>query len=238
MKQSSDFPEPGEARPRDILYLDPHLLVLNKPAGLLTQQAPGRRGDPSLLPWAARLLRTRGEDARLFLVHRLDEETSGTLALARSREAKVEMERIFRGHRAERIYRGLVVGVPHPITARLESLLALGEGGVMEVSDKGQKAITEYGVLESFEGYSLLAFRLETGRRNQIRVQMADRGHPLVGDRKYGHWDPRVKKIRAPRCMLHASALQFRHPFTGEMVEVEAPLPADFGPFLQRNRGE
>ena len=216
-----------------ILYLDSHILLVNKPARLLTQEAPGRRGDRSVLPWAADLLRTRGESAAVFLVHRLDEETSGTLALARSKEAKDALEQIFRGHRAERIYRGLVMGVPNPITARLESLLELGEGGVMEVSDKGQKAITEYGVMESFEGYALLAFRLETGRRNQIRVQMADRGHPLLGDRKYGHWDPRIKTIRAPRCMLHASALQFRHPFTGEMVEVEAPLPPDFLPFLE-----
>jgi 23S rRNA pseudouridine1911/1915/1917 synthase len=225
-------------KPEGILYLDSHILILNKPAGILTQEAPGRKGDQSVLPWAAKMLRARGEEAGLFLVHRLDEETSGTLAMARSKEAKEAMEQIFRGHRAERIYRGLVMGVPYPITARLESFLSLGEDGVMEVSDQGHKAVTEYGVMESFEGYALLAFRLETGRRNQIRVQMADRGHPLVGDRKYGHWDPRIKTIRAPRCMLHASALRFRHPFSGEMIEVEAPLPGDFAPFLNPEGGE
>ena len=218
--------------------MDPHILIVNKPAGLLTQDAPGRQSTRSLLPWVAQLLRTKGESAGLFLVHRLDEETSGALALARSKEAKDALEQVFRRHRAERIYKGLVMGVPHPITARLESFLELGEGGIMEISDKGQKAITEYGVMESFEGYALLAFRLETGRRNQIRVQMADRGHPLLGDRKYGHWDPRIKTIRAPRCMLHASALQFRHPFSGKTVEVEAPLPSDFSPFLNPDRGE
>lgn len=212
-------------KPRSILWLDEHLCIVDKPSGLLSQDAPGRSG-PDLRARLAATLEARDEAKLLFAVHRLDEETSGSIAFARTTEARTALESIFRTHAAERVYHALVLGTPKLDQAVIESRLqADADGMVRVVSRGGQVARTEYLVLARFDGFCLVACRLDTGRRNQIRVQLTEIGCPLVGDRKYGR---RRARIKARRTMLHASALGFRHPITGAQVEVFAPFPDDF----------
>ncbi len=214
------------ARPledRRFLWLDDAVGVVDKPAMLLTTPAPGR-SEPVLLDRIAATLGDRGESPSVFAVHRIDEETSGSLAFARSEEARRGLEAIFKQHRAERVYHCLVHGAPRRSSAVLECRLQ-EEGGIVRVVDRdGQVARMEYRAVLRLDGMTMLACRLDTGRRNQIRVQLAAIGCPLVGDRKYG----RRGKTSARRTMLHATALGFDHPLSGARIEVIAPFPEDF----------
>jgi 23S rRNA pseudouridine1911/1915/1917 synthase len=153
--------------------------------------------------------------------------------LARNKEARAYFEKLFAAHRIERIYHAIVLGKPHPATGRIESRLRIDESGIVETtSEGGEPAITDYATVHVGRGHSVVACRLETGRRNQIRVQLADRGCPLVGDRKYGRHDPRFAEQPAPRTLLHATALGFVPPGRREPQNYVAPFPKDFARFL------
>ena len=201
-----------------VLYEDDDLLIVAKPAKALVVAAPGRRA-PTVVD---RVSRERGE--RVFAVHRLDEDTTGVLALARHPDAREALERVFRSHTAERLYLALASAVPTPPAGRIESRLAVGKDGIVRSvtrGNSGERAVTEYRLLERRGRHALLECRLETGRRNQIRAHLAELGCPLVGDRKYGWRAAREDAAPARRPLLHAWRLAFEQPLSGVAVEVE-----------------
>jgi 23S rRNA pseudouridine1911/1915/1917 synthase len=201
-----------------ILYADEHLLVVAKPPRCLVVAAPGRSG-PTLVDRVGRQL---GE--RIHAVHRLDEDTTGVIVLARTADAKPRLEELFRQHGARRIYLALAARVPSPAAGRIESSLAVGADGVVRSvrGGRGERAVTTYRTLARRGRGALLECELETGRRNQIRAHLAELGCPLVGDRKYG-WRRGDRDPGPPpaRPLLHAWRIEFDHPWTGARVVVE-----------------
>lgn len=196
-----------------VLHADEHLLVVDKPAGVLVVPAPGR-GAPTVVDLVSRQL-----GQRVFAVHRLDEDTTGALVLARADGGRHAMEELFRRHAVEREYLALVAAAPSPPAGRIESRLREDAGGIVRVVPHGgQVAVTHYRTLVRRERCTLVACRLETGRRNQIRAHLAALGCPLAGDRKYGY-RARADE-RWPRVMLHSWRVAFEHPLIGERIVV------------------
>lgn len=206
-------------RPVPILYQDEHLVVVHKPPRQLVVPAPGRASRTVVDEVAAQL------GSRVFAVHRLDEDVTGVLVLAASQVAREPLEQVFRSHVAERTYLALLSGAPSPPAGRIESRLREEPSGLVRsvAGGRGQQAITEYRTLRRVGRHALVECRLLTGRRNQIRVHMADLGCPIVGDRKYG-FRAKDKGLASPvrRLLLHAYTIRFPHPITGEEVFVRA----------------
>lgn len=196
-----------------VLHQDEHLIVVDKPAGVLVVSAPGRH-EPTLVDLVSQQL---GE--RVQPVHRLDEETTGAIVLARTDAGRIGMEALFRTHGVDREYLALTSSAPSPPAGRIESNLLEDAGGVVRVVPRGgQRSVTHYRTLCRRERCTLLLCRLETGRRNQIRAHLAALGCPLAGDRKYG-FRARTGE-RWTRVMLHSWRLRFVHPVSGAEVEV------------------
>ncbi|MBM4060651.1 MAG: RluA family pseudouridine synthase [Planctomycetes bacterium] len=202
-----------------ILFLDDHLVVVDKPAGCVVVPAPGRRGPTVVERVTAQL----GRHAQA--VHRLDEDTTGVLVLALDEPARTGLEALFRAHRVEREYLALASAAPSPPAGRIEARLQQDDGGVMRVVTRGgERAVTHYETLDRRGRCSLLRCRLETGRRNQIRAHLAALGCPLAGDRKYGFRSRPGEHFA--RVMLHSWRLRFEHPLTRRAVDV-AVAPAE-----------
>lgn len=201
-----------------VLYEDEHIVIVDKPAGMLVVNAPGRRR-PTVVDVVGRQL-----GQRVFAVHRLDEDTTGVLVLARNADSRRALDGMFRAHAIERVYLALVSRAPSPLAGTIESRLIEADGLMRSVIGRGQHAVTHYETRERRQHAALVECRLETGRRNQIRVHMAEIGCPIVGDRKYG-WR-RGRGVDADRPLLHAWRVRLRHPITGSRLAVEAP-PAE-----------
>jgi 23S rRNA pseudouridine1911/1915/1917 synthase len=196
-----------------ILYLDDHLVVVDKPVGTLVVPAPGRQG-PTVVD-----LVTAQLGLRAIAVHRLDEETSGALVLALDDETRLGLEALFKAHTIERDYLALASAAPSPPAGRIESRLQEDAAGIVRVVPRGgERAVTHYETLARRGRCCLVRCRLETGRRNQIRAHLAALGCPLAGDRKYGFRSRAGEVFR--RVMLHSWRLHFVHPRTGEPVSV------------------
>lgn len=207
-----------------ILHRDDHLVVVDKPAGVLVVPAPGRKG-----PTVVDLVAT-GLGSQVHAVHRLDEETTGALVLALDQDTRAGMEGLFREHAVERVYLALLASAPSPPAGRVESRLRDGPDGIVRVvATGGERAVTHYETLDRRGRCCLVSCRLETGRRNQIRVHMAALGCPVAGDRKYGFRARPGEVFR--RVMLHSWRLRFRHPVNGGTVAVvAAPAEAELQP--------
>jgi 23S rRNA pseudouridine1911/1915/1917 synthase len=213
-----------------VLHLDQHVLGIDKPDGVLAQE--GRAGGPALCDLAADLLRSRGEQPAVFLVHRLDRGTTGATVLARSKRAQAALLAEFREGHAEKEYRALVAGEPRDEEGLID--LALGPDravpGKRRVDPAGEPAQTRYRVLERFRGGALVAAFPQTGRTHQVRVHLASLGLPLAGDARYG--GPRFfagaegERLELHRPLLHASRLRVRHPVSG-FVALAAEVPHD-----------
>jgi len=205
-----------------ILYEDDHMLVVDKPPRMLVVPAPGRSG-PTVVSEVGRQL-----GARVYAVHRLDEDTTGVLVLAKTPDARESLEGVFMEHRAERIYLALVGRMPSPPAGRVESRLRESPGGIVEsvARGPGQRAVTNYKVLRRVGREVLVECRPETGRRNQIRVHLADLGCPVVGDRKYGYRGRGGSSAKLP--LLHAWRITLPHPVEDREVVVEAETPEAF----------
>lgn len=221
-----------------ILYEDHEVLVVDKPAGLLTiASGPGRAQIEDTLLGRVREYVGRGQATRAYVgvLHRLDRDTSGALALALTREAHARARAMFAAHRFERHYLALVHGmlrpaagtIAVPITSRYEK----GRRGVVSHRELARPAVTHYTVLEQLPRAALVALELETGRQHQIRAHLEHAGHPVVGDRVYSAGATRPF---APRPMLHAWKLAFPHPLRGTRIAVEAEPPRDFLDTLDR----
>jgi 23S rRNA pseudouridine1911/1915/1917 synthase len=203
-----------------LVHEDDALLVVVKPSGLLTIATERERERT-----AYRLLwdYLAAKQARPFIVHRLDRETSGLLVFAKSEEVKRSLQGQFEARTVERVYRALVEGRPARERGTLESRLAEDRMLRVRSAERGRVAITHFRVLATRRDGSVLELRLGTGRRHQIRVQLAEAGWPIVGDVTHG--GPRSG---AGRLCLHATRLGFDHPVTGARVVFESAPPADW----------
>lgn len=201
-----------------ILYEDRYLIVINKPAGLLSVPAEND------LPSALSLLK---EHYSLQPVHRIDRGTSGTLIFARGTHSQEKFDKMFEEHALEREYLAIVEGNIPVDSGTWDCYLRETENYDVEVttSEDGKRAVTHFKVVRRSKKFSYLHLRLETGKKHQIRVQCREAGHPVVGDKRYG-------SLIKNRLCLHAHKISFIHPFTGKKVIVEAPLPfKKFGSF-------
>jgi 23S rRNA pseudouridine1911/1915/1917 synthase len=233
--------EPPEAPPRlapeeidvSIAYEDDHLLVVDKPAGVVVHPAPGHATGTlvhGILVHGA----AGGEEGRPGIVHRLDRDTSGLLVVARSEEAHERLKELVQRHGLERTYTALVRGRPRSRTGRIEAPIGRDRRDPTRQSlntDSPRDAVTHFELLELLGQHALLRVDLETGRTHQIRVHLAAIGLPVVGDSVYGVPDPALG-----RQFLHAARLAFEHPFTGERLEVESPLPGELERYLAELR--
>jgi 23S rRNA (cytosine1962-C5)-methyltransferase len=215
-----------------ILYEDDDLIAVDKPAGMPSQAADARQPDDLVTRLLEHLSERGGREPYLGVHQRLDKETSGVLVMAKRREANASLAAQFEGRLVEKRYRAAVVGWPKGRRkATLRDALAMGEGGrarVARVGEKGaQQAVTHVEEVERAGERALLELRLETGRTHQARVQLANAGAPVAGDRLYGG-------AIAPRLLLHASEILLKHPRTGRPLQVRAPVPEDFAVWLAR----
>ncbi len=209
----------------DIIHEDRDIIVVNKAAGLLTMgtgRDGGRTAHAALDDYVKKGNYKSHE--RIFIVHRLDRDTSGALVFARSEKAKLTLQKNW--EQAEKTYLAFVEGHPDPPSGTIQTYLAENEARrVFSTSDKrkGKLSTTKYRTIKEVGKRSLLEITLLTGRKNQIRVHLADKGWPIVGDSKYG------QKIRDnKRLALHSHILSFDHPYSGERMTFKSPAPATF----------
>jgi 23S rRNA pseudouridine1911/1915/1917 synthase len=219
----------AEAIPLDILFEDKDLLVINKAAGLVVHPGAGHREHTlvnALLHHCPTLSGIGGKE-RPGIVHRLDKETSGCLVVAKNDEAHRALSRQFAARTVEKVYLALVSGKLRKRAGTIEERIArhpVHRQRMAAISSRGRAAKTEYRVVASGTGASLIECQLQSGRTHQIRVHLRHLGHPVLGDKLYA---PKLAK-NFPRQMLHAWKLGFEHPRTGEWNNFEAPLPSDF----------
>jgi len=254
-------PEPAtplpQPMPLTILFEDPHLIVLDKPAGLVVHPAPGNQDGTlvnALLAHAGDGLQGIGGERRPGIVHRLDKDTSGVMVVAKTERAHHALSEAFASRDLERSYLALVWGLPAPPAGEIEAPIGRHPADrkrMAVVTRGGKPALTRYATERAWgAACALLRCRLATGRTHQIRVHLAHRGHPVVGDPVYLRRIPAAARtlpeparqalLGFPRQALHAAALGFRHPATGRQVRFEVPLPADMAGLigvLDRSQG-
>jgi 23S rRNA pseudouridine1911/1915/1917 synthase len=231
----------------DVVHVDRDVVVVNKPAGMLSVADEAAHKD-TLVDHLRTLLRKidpRGPDAPLGVVHRIDRETSGLMIFARNAVAKRSLQAQFKAHSILRVYVAVAHGdVP---AARMDTWLLPDRGDGMRGSHghfrrasgppppDAKRAITHVAPLEALAGATLVECRLETGRQHQIRIHLAEMGHPLVGERVYIR-DYAGPKLDAPRPLLHARVLGFEHPRHGEGMVFECEPPEDFRSWVAAHR--
>jgi 23S rRNA pseudouridine1911/1915/1917 synthase len=231
-----------EAIPLDILYEDEHLIILNKPAGLVVHPAPGNLSGTlvnGVLAHCGDQLLGIGGVQRPGIVHRLDKNTTGAIVVAKTDLAHSSLQAQMKAKTARREYLGVVYGAPQAEQGTIDAPLGRHptdrKKQAVVTAEKGRVAITHWHMAERLGNFSLLRFRLETGRTHQIRVHSAYLGHPIVGDPTYG--SGRAVGVNLPGQALHAERLELRHPATGEQVIAIAPLPEHFLTLLTVLRG-
>ena len=224
-----------ESVPMTVRYEDEHLLVVDKPAGVVTHPSAGHAGGTLVHGLLAHAIAGGADPTRPGIVHRLDRDTSGLLVVARSERAHRRLQKMLRDRLIERHYTVLVHGKTPPaltVDRPIGRDRKVRTRQAIDVVD-GREAVTHLRLLEPLGRVSLLEARLETGRTHQIRVHLESVGHPVVGDRVYGR---REETLGLDRQFLHAARLAFPHPETGEPVEVLSPLPHDLQLALARAR--
>jgi 23S rRNA pseudouridine1911/1915/1917 synthase len=205
-----------------IIFEDDEIIVVNKPAGLLTIST-SKEKNKTLFHALSLHVKKNNPDDKIFIVHRLDRETSGLLLFAKSEKSKVKLQKNWNDTVLERKYVALVEG---KVKEQANTIISyLKESKALKVHSSqnptyGDKAVTNYKVLEYLKNSTLLEVELETGRKNQIRVHMQEIGHPVVGDKKYG-----AKTSMPGRIALHAKTLSFAHPKTGKVERFESKVP-------------
>jgi 23S rRNA pseudouridine1911/1915/1917 synthase len=243
-----DRPGSARRRPRasfeagrvEIVYEDAALLVVNKPAGLLSVPL-GRQPDAdSAYDHLETHLRPRGKRKPL-VVHRIDRDTSGLVVFARDARAQARLKDQFRRREPERVYLAVVYGQPEPAVGIWRDHLVWDSTSLIQKRTRagdpaGKEAISRYRVIERLEGASLVEVRLVTGKRNQIRLQARLRGHTLVGEQRYVYGPDALRSIEFARQALHAHRLSFQHPVDGRTLTFEAPLPQDMAALVARLR--
>ncbi|PSP17860.1 MAG: RluA family pseudouridine synthase [Cyanobacteria bacterium QS_8_64_29] len=221
---------PPEAWPLDVLYEDACLLALNKPAGWVVHPAPGHASGTVVNALLAHCDSLSGlsDPQRPGIVHRLDRDTSGAMAVAKTDAAHRSLQAQIQARTARRHYLGLVRGCPHQREGTIEAPIGRhprDRKKMAVLASGGQPARTRWRLLEAGTNWAAIAFELETGRTHQVRVHAAHLGHPILGDPVYSSGSP--KGLALTGQALHAWCLQLAHPHSGEPLEVVAPLPAE-----------
>jgi 23S rRNA pseudouridine1911/1915/1917 synthase len=208
-----------------ILFEDAHIIVIDKPPGLLsiaTEKETERTAYRTLMDH----VRNEHKEGRVFIVHRLDRDTSGVMMFAKSEKVQQALQNSWRESVLERLYIAVVEGHVKPESGTIKAWLKESKTQTMYVSGKpgdGIMSVTHYKVLQANNMFSLLEVKLDTGRKNQIRVHMQNVGHSVVGDKRYGS-----KRDPLHRLGLHAQVLSFCHPVTGEVLRYATNIPASF----------
>jgi 23S rRNA pseudouridine1911/1915/1917 synthase len=219
-----------EAIPLDILYEDDQLLIVNKPTGMVVHPSAGHSTGTLVHALLAHCpLSNVGGVQRPGIVHRLDKDTTGAIVVAKTDFAHQHLQSQLQAKTARREYLGVVYGAPktdrgtidlpigrHPIDRQKQAIVPVDRGG--------KAAVTHWHIEERLRGFSLMEFRLETGRTHQIRVHATQMGHPIVGDLVYGAGRASVG-VNLPGQALHARRLELIHPITSELISVTAPIP-------------
>jgi 23S rRNA pseudouridine1911/1915/1917 synthase len=244
---------PAEALPQDIplsiAYEDPHLIVVDKPAGMVVHPAVGNVTGTlvnALLHHCRGQLSGINGVARPGIVHRIDKDTSGLLVVAKSDAAHEGLAVQFAAHTLHRRYIAVCAGHPSPSEGTIDARIGRSDSDRKKMtvlpnnSSRGKSAITHYTVLERLDGSAVIACRLETGRTHQVRVHCASIGHPLLGDPAYGRTPkplrPLLDRLGFARQALHAAELGFTHPVTGEFVQFRSDLPQDMAELIDQLR--
>lgn len=209
----------------DILYEDAELIAINKPAGLLSVATDAQR---SVTAWrqVTDYLQIRNKRARAYVVHRLDRDTSGVLLFAKNDKLRLALQERWNELVTCRGYLAVVSGAPPKEEDTIRTWLLENRAHIVYSAPKskgGKEAVTRYRVLERRRGFALLDVEIDTGRKNQIRVHMADLGRPVVGDKKYGDGSDPLRRLG-----LHAGRLELTHPVTGRELSFTAPTPREF----------
>ena len=242
-------PEAMSAEPQDIpigvLFEDAHLIIVDKPAGLVVHPAPGHPDGTlvnALLYHAE--VHGGGDPLRPGIVHRLDKDTSGVMVVAKTPQAHERLVEMFQQHALERAYLAIVLGRP-PQSITYDTFHGRHPAHRKKFtsrSDRGRRAVTHLETVELLHGSALVRCRLETGRTHQIRVHLAEHGHPVLGDPVYGKsiGDPELRRVSTElgRQALHAVLLAFAHPITGEAMRFEIEPPASFQRALSSLRAD
>lgn len=239
VSDASEEPPPGtsdSSAPFEIAYQDHHLLVVDKPAGVVVHPAPGNRSET--LAQALQGMAAGGADPwRAGIIHRLDRDTSGLLVVAKSEDVHRALRALLAARRLNREYLTLVEGRVEARSGTIDAPIGRDRRDRLMVSidtDAPRAARTHFRLERVLPATSLLRVQLETGRTHQIRVHMASIGHPVVGDRQYGG----RQSYGLPRQFLHATRLHFPHPVTGEELDVQSPLPDDLKAALTKAEDE
>jgi 23S rRNA pseudouridine1911/1915/1917 synthase len=240
---------PATAQAQDIplcvVHEDEHLIVIDKPAGLVVHPAAGNLDGTlvnALLHHCRGQLSGIGGVERPGIVHRIDKETSGLLVVAKTNKAHEGLAKQFADHSIERVYFAVVLGLPIPPAGTVSGHIGRSDHDrkkmavLHDLNKRGKHAVTHYRLIEALDGAALVECRLETGRTHQVRVHMASIGHPLLGDPVYGRtatkFRPLLNQLHFARQALHAAVLGFIHPATGEALRFESKLPADMAGLL------
>ena len=235
-------PEPAHNEPQDIplriIFEDEHLLVVDKPAGLVVHPAAGNRDGTlvnALLHHCGSSLSGIGGVARPGIVHRIDKDTSGLLLVAKTDVAHEGLAKQFAAHSIDRHYLAIVSGVPKTSEGTIDAPLARSAANRKKIAivegSRGKRAVTHWRRMELLRDAALVECRLETGRTHQVRVHMASIGHPLVGDPVYGRsrktHGKLLKELQFHRQALHAAELGFTHPVTKRRLSFASAMPPD-----------
>lgn len=217
----------------EFLYDDPDLCVVVKPSNLLTVPTQYREGQ-TLVGRVERRLKDRDPKAKVFCVHRLDRDVSGVLVMAKSLAVAEKLRNQFADRKPDRQYIAIVAGAVQEDTGTIQNYLATDENlnrYAVKDPSQGELAITHYRVRQRWHDSTLVEVRLETGRRNQIRVHLADLGHPILGDPRYRRDLATHRSWPYRRIALHAESLGFVHPTNGQPIRFVAPWPQEFRDF-------
>jgi 23S rRNA pseudouridine1911/1915/1917 synthase len=208
-----------------IVFEDQEIIVIDKPPGLLSI-ATDKEKIKTAYHYLTDHVRQKASSSRIFIVHRLDRDTSGLMLFAKSEQSKLAMQEAWRNMVIERAYLALVQGRIKEESGTIRSWLKENKNQVMyseSIPGDGREAVTHFRVIRSSAKYSLLEVRLETGRKNQIRVHLQDIGHSIIGDRKYGSALNPIGRLG-----LHAHILSFLHPASGRLLRFETEIPGKF----------
>ncbi len=218
-----------------IVYEDPFIIVIEKQPGLLSI-ATEKENERTAYRMLSDQVKRMDPKSRIFVVHRLDREASGLMMFAKSKDVQRLLQDAWQKDILERSYAVVVEGRTREEQGTIASWLKQNRAHVMystQTPGEGQKAVTHYKMLMRNEDYTLLEVKLETGRKNQIRIHMKDLGHSIVGDKKYGSTEKPIGRLA-----LHARVLAFRHPVTGKTLRFETPIPREFLRLFGEKRGK
>lgn len=215
-----------------IIYEDDELIVINKPSGLLSVASDNEKSSTAYR-MVADYVQQKDKHNRIFIVHRIDEDTSGVLMFAKNSKIQEALQDKWNDIVSKRGYYAIVEGKMDKKEDTIKSYLKKNSQNMMYSSKKagdGQLAITHYKVIRESHGFSLLDVNIDTGRKNQIRVHLGEKGHYIIGDDKYGNPSNPLKRLG-----LHAYALEFKHPLTGKKMKFTAPMPKEFSLLMSDN---